>query len=153
MQIFVVSLVGVVVFMWFWGPERESHYLLVLHDQMAAHESGFDIKGIATQLLSILDAWQTYWMIYWVSELSVTYIVILCLLLAAVIECYLRLKANKIDAWYVFLYLLILMMWPHPGQMLRLLFPISPLLLIYAFIYFLDCIHLFCGAQRFTSRS
>jgi len=132
-QIVIVSLVGIVVFMWFLGPERESHYVSVLHSQIAGQESGFNTNVFVARLFSILDAWQTSWIIYWISELSATYIAILCLLLAAISELGIRLTKNKVDAWYIFSYLLILMIWPHPGQMMRLLLPISPVLLIYAF--------------------
>ena len=43
-----------------------------------------------------------------------------------------RLYENKLDSWYVLFYLMILLVWPHPGQMVRLLFPIMPLLLLYS---------------------
>jgi len=53
------------------------------------------------------------------------------LLLFALSGLFIRLIKNKYDAWYVLFYLIILLVWPYPGQMVRLLFPIMPLLLIY----------------------
>jgi len=133
MQIASIGLAGAVVFMWLLGPERESHYPSVIQNIIAGNEAGLGLKGLAVQLQSILNAWQSHWIIYWVSELSITYLAALCLLLVAVLGWSVRLKANRVDAWYVLFYLLILVIWPHPGQMLRLLLPVVPVLLIYAF--------------------
>ncbi len=43
-----------------------------------------------------------------------------------------RLKANRVDAWYVMLYFGMLLVWPWPGHMGRFLWPLLPCLLVSA---------------------
>ena len=115
------------------GPEKESHYSTVIANTLMGEGVEAGSLFSLQHLHSILEAWHTHWLLYWLSEYSVTYIVILLLLLFAIAGWFFRLKNNQIDAWYVFFYLAVLAVWPHPGQMLRLLLPVVPLLLIYGF--------------------
>ena len=45
---------------------------------------------------------------------------------------FVRLKANRVDAWYVIMYFGMLLVWPWPGHMGRLLWPLLPCLLVAA---------------------
>ena len=57
----------------------------------------------------------------------------ICIFLLFISLCglFIRLVQNKYDAWYTLIYLLVVVSWPHPGQMFRLIFPIMPFLLAY----------------------
>lgn len=137
-QSFIVVVISVGVFlllMAFLGPGKESHYADILVQFMSGHDVGSLNAGstvYVSQITSLLDSWRAFWLIYWVDEFSPSHIVIMLLLLASLSGLLTRLLENKYDAWYVLFYVLILLVWPHPGQMVRLLFPIMPILLVYA---------------------
>jgi hypothetical protein len=89
------------------------------------------------QFIAIIDAWFSSWQFYWVDNLMLPYLIVLVTGLLACFGLIHRLMSQKFDAIYVVVYLLILLLWPHPGQALRFIYPIQAILLIYAF-YFLD---------------
>lgn len=122
-----------------WGPVNQSIYL----DLLIRYLTGEDLYQIGTgtehffsvqsQLVSLFNSWTTFWIIYWKADGSSTsFYVTISLLLLSLSGLFTRIRKNKYDAWYVLFYLLILLVWPHPGQMVRLLFPVMPFLLIYA---------------------
>lgn len=43
---------------------------------------------------------------------------------------FIRLKANRVDAWYVMMYFGMLLLWPWPGHMSRFLWPLMPCFLV-----------------------
>ena len=49
-----------------------------------------------------------------------------------------RLLRNRLDAWYALLHLLILLVWPYPGQLNRFVYALLPLLLVYGVAALLD---------------
>ncbi len=89
------------------------------------------------QFIAIIDAWFSSWQFYWTDNLMLPYAIVLVTGLLACFGLLYRLTTLKFDAIYVTVYLLILLLWPHPGQALRFIYPIQAILLIYAF-YFLD---------------
>jgi len=89
------------------------------------------------QFNAIIDAWFSSWQFYWVDNLMLPYGIVLVTGLFACFGLIYRLITLKFDAIYVAVYLLILLLWPHPGQALRFIYPIQAVLLIYAF-YFLN---------------
>ncbi len=133
-----ISLLVYFLLMTIWGPVKESHYLDILIRYLGdkdLYQIGTGTEhffSAASQLTSLLDSWTTFWIIYWRADgFSSSYYVMIVLLLLSTSGLLIRLAKNKYDAWYVLFYLLILLIWPYPGQMVRLLFPIMPLLLIY----------------------
>mgnify|MGYP001547980810 FL=1 len=137
--IVILSLCIYLLFMATLGPEKESHYMAVLLQYLSADGISEQVPGAsfyssyASQLSNLLDAWTSFWLIYWGTDVySANYYVIMLMLLVSMTGLIIRLLENKYDAWYVFFYILILMVWPHPGQMFRLVFPVMPILLIYA---------------------
>ena len=137
--IVTIALLAYFLLMTVWGPVKESHYI----DMLARYLTGQDLYEIGTgteqyfsatsQLTSLVNSWTTFWIIYWRADVfASSYYVMMTLLLFSMSGLVVRLFKNKYDAWYVLFYLIILLVWPHPGQMVRLLFPIMPLLLIYA---------------------
>lgn len=137
--IVVLSLCIYLLFMAIWGPEKESHYMAVLIQYLSADGLSEQVPGASfyssytSQISNLLDAWTSFCLIYWGTDVySANYYVIMLMLLASMTGLIIRLFENKYDAWYAFFYILILMVWPHPGQMFRLVFPVMPILLIYA---------------------
>ena len=139
--IFIVVIALLVYFftMAAWGPVKDSHYL----DMLVRYLTGQDLYQIGTgteyyfsvvsQLSSLFNSWTAFWIIYWRTDVfSSSYYVVMGLLLLSMSGLLIRLIRNQYDAWYVLFYLLILLVWPHPGQMVRLLFPIMPILLLYS---------------------
>jgi hypothetical protein len=152
--IVAISLCVYLLLMAIWGPEKESHYVDVLIQYLTGKESfgpgavssfyssyvsqlanlgSSFYSSYVSQLANLLDAWTSFWLIYWGTDIySANYYVIMLLLLTSMSGLFIRLVKNKYDAWYALFYILILLLWPHPGQMFRLIFPIMPILLIYA---------------------
>lgn len=85
------------------------------------------------QLQALIDAWFKSWQFYWTDELIFSYTIVLFIGVLACTGLVIRLKELKFDAIYALFYLLILLVWPHPGQAVRFLYPVQALLLIYSF--------------------
>ena len=117
------------------GPHRDSHYFQVLADFLLGRDTA-DIAGgtniLIVQLMSLVDAWRSYLILYWLDEITAGLVLSLLLLVMAIAVLAVRIRHNHIDAWYASGVLLLLFIWPHPGQMVRLIFPLVPLLLVYA---------------------
>jgi hypothetical protein len=120
------------------GPIKESHYSHELTRFLAGQGGGGIGVGwdaAFSQLQSLVDGWRGFLIIYWVSDGSATSLVSLVLGLLALAGTLSRLIQNKLDAWYVLGSIALLLLWPHPGQILRLLLPVVPILLIHAFLF------------------
>ena len=130
----IISVGVYLLFMEIWGPVKESHYFDILIPYITGEgpSAGTADFTYLSQLKSLLYNWNSFWIVFWIDEFTPIYLVIAMFLLASLSGLAIRLFKNKYDAWYVLFYLLILTAWPHPGQMFRLIFPIMPLLLIYA---------------------
>jgi hypothetical protein len=92
--------------------------------------SNIDISG---QPKVLIDTWFASWQYYWVDDLIIPHLFVLLLGVLACIGLALRLRSLKLDAFYVLVYFSILLVWPHPGQALRFIYPVHALLIIYAF--------------------
>lgn len=92
---------------------------------------------ISPQLIGLIDAWHTSWLIYWKHELQITYIITSLFGLLSIGVLILRLTQNKLDAWYLALYLITLLVWPYPSQAFRFMFPAIPFLIIYGVLAFI----------------
>jgi hypothetical protein len=132
-----IALIGLAVFglvMVVAGPEKATHYIGTLREVLAGRDPsgiGSGSSAIAVQARTFLDAWRTFFIIYWLDEFAFNSVVALALLALSggVLAC--RLRSNRLDAWYVLGSILLLLIWPHPGQMLRLIFPLMPILVVY----------------------
>lgn len=132
--------VGVVVYLlisWLAGPERESHYIGVIQSLFSGPGQEGTRYTAFSGILSIMEAWHTSWYIYWISEASARYIIFTLVLLLSLFSLVRRIRQNHIDAWYLLVYLSVLAIWPHPGQMMRLMLPVLPIMVIYSFDAFL----------------
>jgi hypothetical protein len=81
----------------------------------------------------LVDTWFASWQYYWVDDLIIPHFFVLFLGVLACTGLIIRLRLLKIDAFYLLVYLGILLVWPHPGQALRFIYPVHALLIIYAF--------------------
>ncbi|MFV2058001.1 MAG: hypothetical protein ACC707_16165, partial [Thiohalomonadales bacterium] len=91
---------------------------------------------IAPQVISINMTWATSFLLYWTDEFQATYIIVALFGVCVLAGIGLRLKENRLDAWYVVFYLSILIIWPYPDQFTRFIYAILPLLMVYG-IYFI----------------
>jgi hypothetical protein len=89
-----------------------------------------DITG---QPAVLVNTWFASWQYYWVDDLIIPHLFVLLLGVLACIGLIIRLKKLKFDALYLLAYLGILLVWPHPGQALRFIYPIYAILILYAF--------------------
>ncbi len=120
---------------WWWlKPGSEAgHYLPIL--------SGVLHPGTVTdgpewsfpaQWQALRDAWFAAWMVYWRDGWDARQVLVSLLAVTALAGLGFRLWRGRLDAWYALVYLLVLLIWPHPGQMERLLYPLLPVLLLQA---------------------
>lgn len=87
---------------------------------------------VTASLQALLDAWSTTFILYWFSDFGPSRLLTLLLGGCALAGCVQRCRQNQMDGYYVAASLLMLVIWPYPGQHYRLLFPIVPLLLLQA---------------------
>jgi hypothetical protein len=80
------------------------------------------------------QSWIGAFMLFWVEERPLPWILAGVLGLAALAGLALRLRQGRADGWILAAYLATFLVWPFPGQMARFLFPVLPALLLYAFV-------------------
>ncbi|HZR02463.1 MAG TPA: hypothetical protein VFA81_04730, partial [Burkholderiales bacterium] len=88
---------------------------------------------IVEQSAAFGDAWSESLLIYWTQGPSATHAAALVIGAVAAVGWLLRFVRRMPDAWMVAGYCSALLVWPFPGQMLRFLLPLLPLLLLYGF--------------------
>ncbi len=91
---------------------------------------GYDFT---TQYQAIIDGWFTSWQYYWLEDAHVAFYIACALGILTIAGLLRRLFELKPDAVYIIIYLTVIMIWPHPGQTFRFLFPVMPLLLFFAY--------------------
>jgi hypothetical protein len=91
------------------------------------------LLNITGQPKVLLETWFSAWQYYWVDDLLIPHIFVIIIGVLACTGLIIRLRLIKFDAFYLLIYLGILLAWPHPGQALRFIYPVHALLIIYAF--------------------
>ena len=109
-------------------------------------EQGFNLLQ---QLKALVDAWFVSWMYYWNNQLAIAYLFFCALGVLALAGLGQRLLKMELDAMYLAIYLLILLLWPHPGQSARFLYPVLFLLLLNACYAGQSLLSLFRPKSRF----
>ena len=110
-------------------PARTSHDYGAVWGNLL--QSVQDLPGyLGAQALALAQAWASYIALYWTDDRPVVWLSMSALLVVALAGVMWRLLRNELDAWYVTAYLCVLVLWPYPGQMLRFLFPVMPLLML-----------------------
>ncbi|NIR30738.1 MAG: hypothetical protein GWN84_15775 [Gammaproteobacteria bacterium] len=120
-----------------WPGALTEHYLSIWSRVWQGLGAGEDgewslVAHVGPQLTALYEAWYTSWLIYWVHVTDVRYLATAGFGFLALVGLGLRARAGGIDAWYVIFYLLVLLLWPAPGQMTRFVYPILPLSVVHA---------------------
>lgn len=89
--------------------------------------------GIARQIEAMAEAWAGALLLFWVEGQPVRPLLAASVGLLALGGLAHRFVAGKADAWMVTAYLVLYLLWPFYDQMTRFLFPVIPILVLYAF--------------------
>lgn len=89
--------------------------------------------GIATQANAMAEAWAGALLLFWVEGQPVRPILASVVGLLSLAGIASRIAAGKADGWMTAAYLATFLLWPFQEQMTRFLFPVLPLLVLYAF--------------------
>jgi hypothetical protein len=89
--------------------------------------------SVVRQANAIVEGWAGSLMIYWIEGRPLRFALASVAGLLALAGIAIRLKRGKADAWLSAAYLATLLAWPFYEQMERFLFPLLPLLVLYAF--------------------
>jgi hypothetical protein len=98
--------------------------------------SGF----ILPQLDSLYRSLFTSYILFWKTEWQPSFLIIVVFNLCGLSFLVQRLRRHQADAWYLLIYLGILLVWPYPGQFNRFIYAIAPLLILYGvggFLYWI----------------
>jgi len=113
-------------------------YLRIVGEQSRSIFSGDSVfTGFALGLLrqgrSIGEAWAGSLLIFWVEGRPARLVLAGAVGLLALAGLAMRFLAGKPDAWMAAAYLATFLLWPFYDQMTRFLFPLLPVLVLYAF--------------------
>jgi hypothetical protein len=117
------------------GPPGQGEYASIwsgLLQSGAQMGPGGFVEYLLVQCGALVDTWCAFFLVYWRDDAPWARLLVLAVGAMGLMGVALRLVANRIDAWYVAASLAMILLWPYPGQMLRLLLPIVPVLLAQA---------------------
>ena len=89
-------------------------------------------SGVVRQALSMSEAWTGSLMLFWVEGKPVR--PVLAALIGLLSLAGLCLRLDKADAWMIGAYLITYLLWPFYDQMTRFVFPVLPVLVVYAVV-------------------
>lgn len=94
-------------------------------------ERGFTAVAnlVSSNISATTDAWLNALLIYWGEPWQPRFLIASAVGLAGLGACARRAWAGEADGAYSLAFLAILLVWPFPGQMYRLAFPVAPLVL------------------------
>ena len=118
-----------------WGPRASGEYARIwqgLAEHGGQGSGAAAAAYLAAQARALLESWLAFFVVYWRDDSPLAPAIALVAGSLALCGMLLRLRANCVDAWYAAGSLLLLLLWPYPGQMLRLVFPLVPILLAQA---------------------
>lgn len=90
--------------------------------------------GIARQALAMQEAWSGLLLLFWVEGQPARPLLAALLGALALAGLVLRWRRGRADAWMSTAYLALYLLWPFYDQMTRFLFPLLPVLVLYAFL-------------------
>lgn len=99
----------------------------------AEHGVQWTLGIVATNISALIDAWLAALLIYWGEPWKPTFMLACLVGASAVAGTVWRALEMEVDALYVVFFVVILALWPFPGQMFRLAIPAMPLALAHAF--------------------
>ena len=100
---------------------------------LADHAWGGVVAGVVRQAHAVAEGWIGSLIIYWIEGRPTRAALAGLAGGAALAGLVLRLRAGKADGWMTAAYLGVFLAWPFSDQMGRFLFPILPVLVLYAF--------------------
>ncbi|HEY6967235.1 MAG TPA: hypothetical protein VI229_07185 [Burkholderiales bacterium] len=120
--------------------QTEGDYAGILRDKgqgLFGGPAGFG-TALAASLLrqanAIAEGWAGSLLVYWIEGRPLRFALASAVGLLAVAGVALRMRRGKADGWMAAAYLATLLAWPFYEQMERFLFPLLPVLLLYAFL-------------------
>ena len=90
--------------------------------------------SLARQANAIAEAWAGSLLVYWVDGRPLRFALASAVGLLALAGMALRMRRGKVEGWMTAAYLATLLAWPFYDQMERFLFPLVPVLILYAFL-------------------
>lgn len=126
--------------LWLWlrPSATVDEYLQIAAERSSSMLAGGDLLAafgarLATQANAMAEAWVGALMLFWVEGRPVPVLLSGAAGIAALAGLALRLREARADGWMTAAYLGVFLLWPFPGQMTRFLFPLLPVLVLYAF--------------------
>lgn len=92
--------------------------------------------GAARQASAMAEAWLGTLMLFWVEGSPARPMVAALVGAFSVAGLWMRLATARPDAWMTAAYLVVYLLWPFYDQMTRFIFPVVPVLVLYAFVPF-----------------
>ncbi|HZZ93566.1 MAG TPA: hypothetical protein VFE23_13465 [Usitatibacter sp.] len=115
------------------GPDQYAQSLEVMREGAGMDMVGWLAGSIAANAGAIAAGWLHALMIFWGEPSNPRFIIVAAIGLAGLGASVYRASDGHLDGLYVAVYLGMLLLWPYPGQMYRLAFPVFPLVLVHAF--------------------
>lgn len=105
----------------------------IMLEGTAQHGPGWLLAWALFNAASLADAWFNALLIFWGEPWRPQFLIAAALGIAGLGGSLVRAARGAADGAYCAIYLAILLLWPFPGQMYRLAFPVVPLLMVNAF--------------------
>ena len=115
------------------GQDQYAQSLEVMREGAAIDAAGWFLGSVAANAGAIAVGWLHGMLIFWGEPSSPRFIIAAGIGLLGLAATVYRASDGHADALFTVLFLAILLLWPYPGQMYRLAFPVFPLVLANAF--------------------
>jgi hypothetical protein len=130
----IIALIPMVV----WGllnNQGSDSYLDILSNYYTTDFIAPLLQQFLNQSVYMLSAWHSTFTLG-----NSGHIILNVFAIISVLSVFFRIYKKNLDGIYVFLYLCMVMSWPYPDEIMRLLFPIVPILLVQTsiFLKFID---------------
>ncbi len=126
----------------FWGTAVPSHYITSIVNMfgLEAYKANIDWHT-EFRLVGFQHGWLVGLLYYWSVQTVMAKSIIMFVGLFSLLGLCLRIAQGKLDAIYVFLYLLVLFIWPYTTHMGRFIYPVLCILLLYSFYALYTLVH------------
>ena len=115
------------------GHDQYAESLQVMREGAAMDVLGWLAGSIAANAGAIAVGWLHAMLIFWGEPSSAPFVIAAAVGLLGLGASVYRASDGHVDGLFVVAFLAILLLWPYPGQMYRLAFPVFPLVLAHAF--------------------
>jgi len=115
------------------GQDQYAQSLDVMRQGATIDAVGWLAGSIAANAGAIAVGWLHAMLIFWGEPSSPSFLIAAAFGLLGLAATVYRASDGHLDALFTLVFLAILLLWPYPGQMYRLAFPVFPLVLAHAF--------------------